>query len=101
MTGIWEIMLDAKYWDCPDNFHPERFLDDTRSKLVNTERLIPFGVGKRMCVGTSLAQGEIYLFLAGLIQNFKFEDPTPDKLEPSSGFVLGCPHFSLKVTPRF
>jgi cytochrome P450 len=101
MIGIWEIMHDESYWDSPALFRPERFLNDTRTKITNIERLIPFGIGKRMCVGSSFAQAEIYLFLAGLIQNFKFDDPTPDQLEPTSGFVLGCPDFSLKVTPRF
>jgi len=101
MTGIWEIMHDKEYWSDPDTFRPERFLDETRSKVINTERLIPFGIGKRMCVGTSLAQGELYLFLTGLVQNFKFEDPTPTHLEPIAGFTLGCPNFTLKVTPRF
>ena len=43
------IMRDPEYWDKPEEFNPERFLEKNeqgRQCLVKEERLIPFGVGK-------------------------------------------------------
>jgi len=100
MTGIYEIMHDKNYWKDPETFRPERFLDETHSKIINTERLVPFGYGKRMCIGSSLAQSELYLFMASFLQIFKLEDPSPSHLEPKAGFVLGVPDFTMKITKR-
>jgi methyl farnesoate epoxidase/farnesoate epoxidase len=100
MTGIYEIMHDEDYWKDPETFRPKRFLNETSTKVINTERLIPFGYGKRICIGSLLAQSELYLFVASFLQRFKFEDPNPSQLEPKAGFVLGCPSFTMKITER-
>ena len=38
------IMRDPDYWENPETFQPERFLDSD-GKIVKEERFIPFGVG--------------------------------------------------------
>ena len=48
-----------------------RFLDD-QGKYVPDERVIPFGIGKRYCLGQSLAEKEFFLFFVGLMQKFDF-----------------------------
>ena len=68
--------------------------------MKGDERLVPFGIGKRMCIGSTLAQNELYLFLASFLQKFQFSNPTPDKLEPVAGFVLGCPDFQMNIHER-
>ena len=100
MTGIYEIMHDTEYWGDPEAFRPDRFIDPETGKYRSLERLVPFGFGKRICIGNNLAQNELYLFLAAFLQKFNFTDPTPDTLEPVAGFVLGCPDFSLKIHER-
>ena len=55
----------------PDQFKPERFLDD--GKFVKNEQNIVFSIGKRDCLGKSLALIEFFLFFANLMQNYKFE----------------------------
>jgi cytochrome P450 len=100
MTGIYEIMHEPEYWGDPEVFRPDRFIDPVTGKFKSNERLVPFGIGKRMCIGSTLAQNELYLFLASFLQHFEFSDPTPDFLEPVPGFVLGCPDFSMKIQER-
>ncbi len=34
--------------------------------------MVPFGVGKRVCLGQTLAEKEFFLFFAGMIQQFSF-----------------------------
>ena len=40
--------------------------------------LVPFGVGKRQCMGEALARNEVMLFTVGLIQRITFLPPDPE-----------------------
>ena len=40
--------------------------------------LVPFGVGKRQCMGEALARNEVMLFTVGLIQRIIFLPPHPE-----------------------
>uniref|UniRef100_A0A8B9NDE3 Methyltransferase 1, tRNA methylguanosine n=1 Tax=Accipiter nisus TaxID=211598 RepID=A0A8B9NDE3_9AVES len=53
---------DARLFPAPDSFRPERWLrrDAARHPFAS----LPFGVGKRSCVGRRLAELEIHLALA-------------------------------------
>jgi methyl farnesoate epoxidase/farnesoate epoxidase len=97
MSGIYEIMHDVEYWGDPEVYRPERFIDLVTGKFKSNERLVPFGFGKRICIGSTLAQNELYLFLSAFLQHFEFSDPIPEILEPVTGFLLGCPDFTLKI----
>ena len=54
-------------------------------RLIKNERLIPFGIGKRTCMGELLARNEILLFAVNMIQKIQFllpkhnQQPDPDK----------------------
>ena len=42
------IMRDPDYWNKPEEFYPERFIekcDDGKTILTKEERLVPFGIG--------------------------------------------------------
>jgi len=99
---LYYIMRDPDYWQSPDNFQPERFLD-SEGKIVKEERFIPFGVGKRQCLGESLAKTELFLIFTRLIQMFTFEAcdgyPRPSP-EPVAGFILAPKPFYARAVPR-
>lgn len=54
----------------PYNFKPERFVDSD-GKLKRIEEHIPFSVGKRQCMGESLARMELFLLIANLFNQFE------------------------------
>ncbi|CAL2043681.1 unnamed protein product [Caenorhabditis brenneri] len=53
----------------PQEFDPERFMED--EKLL--QKVIPFGLGKRSCLGESLARSELYLIFGNLLLRYNFE----------------------------
>jgi cytochrome P450 len=72
----WEINVvsysahrDARWWDSPESFHPERFLveDPNRPKYA----YIPFGGGPRICIGNHFAMMEAQLALATIAQHYQ------------------------------
>ena len=71
----YEIFMGEKSWKDPEKFDPTRFLE--AGKFKRDERVLPFQVGKRICPGEGLAKAELFLFLVGLIQKFKFEAESP------------------------
>ncbi|CAG5131720.1 unnamed protein product [Candidula unifasciata] len=73
---IWPVLdsvhHDKNIWGDPETFRPQRFIDDNGA-LINHEKLIPFSIGRRACLGESLARMELYLFLSAMFQRFIFE----------------------------
>ncbi|RXG71740.1 Farnesoate epoxidase [Armadillidium vulgare] len=94
--------MDPDYWQNPEEFRPERFIT-SEGKLRKEEKLIPFGKGKRMCIGESLAKVTTFIFLSSMIQKFKFKfDPNLPKptTEGVPGFTLAAPYFKVIATAR-
>ncbi|KMQ82424.1 cytochrome p450 9e2, partial [Lasius niger] len=46
---IYGLHRDPKYFEKPDEFYPERFLDENK-KSFNNNAYIPFGLGPRICI---------------------------------------------------
>ena len=69
-----------KYWDDPETFKPERFMGEAARKR-KPYTYIPFGGGKRSCIGGAMSQVENTLALAMLLRKFRPEyvgaDPAP------------------------
>lgn len=52
LVNMWSAMKDDQHWSEPENFDPERFLDQMgRLRNVNHQAMMPFSVGKRACTG--------------------------------------------------
>uniref|UniRef100_A0A8C3KQV8 Cytochrome P450 family 27 subfamily B member 1 n=1 Tax=Calidris pygmaea TaxID=425635 RepID=A0A8C3KQV8_9CHAR len=70
---------DGRLFPAPDAFLPERWLspDGTRHPFAS----LPFGVGKRSCVGRRLAELEVHLALAQILLRFQVRP------EPGGGLI--------------
>ena len=99
---LWYILNDPEYWTNPRELVPERFLDESGC-FVKDERLIPYLVGRRQCVGMALAQTEMFLFFTNIIRQFKVSEakecPLPEPT-PTMGFVMGCPEYQVRMEER-
>jgi cytochrome P450/nitrite reductase/ring-hydroxylating ferredoxin subunit len=63
---------DSTYFDEPNAFRPERWLDDAAG-VHDASAHIPFGTGPRICPGRLLALLEMKLLLSMLYKNFEVE----------------------------
>ena len=72
-ANILHVHFDQNYWENPEVFNPSRFIDEKTQTFKTDERLIPFSIGKRYCLGQSLAEKEYFLFFVGLLQKFEFQ----------------------------
>ncbi|XP_058086614.1 cytochrome P450 76T24-like [Magnolia sinica] len=81
LVNAWAIGRDADIWSNPTSFFPERFLDCDIDFKGHHFELIPFGAGRRVCVGLPLAYRMVHLMLASLLQLFDWK--LPDGIEPT------------------
>ncbi|KAH9300195.1 hypothetical protein KI387_011778, partial [Taxus chinensis] len=74
LVNVWAIQRDRAVWERPTEFDPERFLKSERDIDVKGQdfELIPFGSGRRMCPGMSLAMCVVSYTLARLLQSFEW-----------------------------
>ncbi|KAF0301640.1 Methyl farnesoate epoxidase [Amphibalanus amphitrite] len=77
------VHMDPSYWGDPDNFRPERFIN-ADGTFRRDERVIPFGVGKRFCLGETLARMEMFMLFTCLLQRFRFSAAPGQKLSLES-----------------
>uniref|UniRef100_A0A914Q212 Cytochrome P450 n=1 Tax=Panagrolaimus davidi TaxID=227884 RepID=A0A914Q212_9BILA len=73
------VHKDEKQFPDPWKFDPTRFLD-AKNNFVKDDRLTPFSVGKRACVGEALARMELFIFAATFFHRFEFLPEEPNKL---------------------
>ncbi|KAE8300262.1 Cytochrome P450 2U1 [Larimichthys crocea] len=101
VPNLWSVHRDPTVWDDPDTFNPARFLDDD-GKLLRKECFIPFGIGRRVCMGEQLAKMELFLMVTSLLQAFRFRLPegTPPNLQGRFGLTLAPCSYSVCVSPR-
>ncbi len=71
-ANVWQVMHNPDYWEDPEVFRPSRFIDPETGRFRRDERCIPFMMGKRFCIGQTLAQDQLFLFFAGLLKKFEF-----------------------------
>ncbi|KAI8014844.1 Cytochrome P450 81Q32 [Camellia lanceoleosa] len=88
LVNAWAIHRDAKVWDDPTSFKPERYKDGESNEGY---KLIPFGLGRRRCPGAGLANLVVGLSLAALIRCFEWERIGEELVDMSEGPGLTMP----------
>ncbi|KAJ8716133.1 hypothetical protein PYW08_013418 [Mythimna loreyi] len=90
------------HWKDPETFRPERFITK-EGNLIQDEWLMPFGTGKRRCIGEGLARSELFMFLTHILQKFRLKIPDGDtvpSVEPNDGLTLSAKPFRVIFEAR-
>ncbi|WKA09889.1 hypothetical protein VitviT2T_027499 [Vitis vinifera] len=87
LVNAWAIHRDAKVWEDPTSFRPERFEGGEGEAC----RFIPFGLGRRGCPGAGLANRVMGLALAALVQCFEWQRVGEVEVDMSEGKGLTMP----------
>ncbi|KAL3646346.1 hypothetical protein CASFOL_011526 [Castilleja foliolosa] len=87
LVNAWAIHRDPNVWDEPTSFKPERF----EGREVETQTLMPFGMGRRACPGYGLGQRMVGLGLGSLIQCFDWERVGSEEIDLAEGVGLTMP----------
>ncbi|KAE8124475.1 hypothetical protein FH972_019357 [Carpinus fangiana] len=72
IVNMWAITHDEKVWSEPGEFKPERFMQEDVAIMGSDLRLAPFGSGRRVCPGKAMGISTVELWLAQLLQSFKW-----------------------------
>ena len=103
LANIYKATREVDVWGDPEVFRPERFLASDGKSLVRYDAWMPFAVGKRTCLGETLAKDELFLFIGNLFQTFKVSTlpgEAAPSLEPFPGGILVPRPHKLIVTER-
>ena len=82
---------DERFWEAPEEFRPERWMGDAARRSDQKYTYLPFGGGRRSCIGGAMSQVENTLALSILLRRFKPEYAGQD--EPG---ITG----TVTLTPR-
>ncbi|KAL4620681.1 hypothetical protein ACB092_06G172900 [Castanea dentata] len=77
LVNAWWLANNPANWKNPQDFRPERFLEEEAKVEANGNdfRYLPFGVGRRSCPGIILALPILGITLGRLVQNFELLPP--------------------------
>nr|QHN12689.1 trans-cinnamic acid 4-hydroxylase [Lycoris longituba] len=107
LVNAWWLANNPAHWKDPEEFRPERFLEEEAKVEANGNdfRYIPFGVGRRSCPGIILALPILGITIGRLVQNFELlPPPGQDKLdttEKGGQFSLHIlKHSTIVAKPR-
>lgn len=81
------IHRDPRLWTEPNAFRPQRFVDGDGVDRAHRVAFIPFGTGRRICIGSSFALQELVLVLATVLQHVELTAPDGFELRPHVGFI--------------
>ncbi len=68
LFSVYEIHRHPDFWQKPEEFIPERFLNEN---VKFSKNYYPFGAGQRMCIGNNFAMYEMILTIMTVVERFE------------------------------
>ena len=102
LFNTWAINNDRHHWTDPDQFRPERFLrNDGTFDEDKMAMLVPFGFGKRRCIGVETGRALCLLIAVRIVHHFNItlDDDKPDS-DPVFGIGLAPRPYRLRFDLR-
>lgn len=113
----YELNKSEKFWENPDKFDPERFLEFVPAQKLNKNacsdapgvlrvkknipHFLPFSIGKRTCIGQNLVRNYSFLMVTHILENYDVTSDNPESIKLNPACVAVPPDtYSLKFTTR-
>ena len=95
MIAPWVLHRHVKLWENPAAFDPERFSAERSAGRARFSYL-PFGGGKRICIGAAFSLAEAVILLATLAQRYKLRLVPGHRVEPQ-GLITLRARYGMKM----
>jgi cytochrome P450 len=95
MIAPWVLHRHLKLWENPSAFDPERFSAQGSAGRARFSYL-PFGGGKRICIGAAFSLTEATILLATLAQRYKLRLAPGHRVEPQ-GLITLRARYGMKM----
>jgi 3-hydroxyphenylacetate 6-hydroxylase len=98
--NAWACNMDPVVWKDPEEFRPERWLEQPDAPLFT------YGLGYRMCAGSLLANRELYLIWMRTLNAFRIERVDEVEVHPVKGVedqtqLVSVPRrYRVRLVPR-
>ena len=90
---------DPKVFPEPDEYHPERWLDEKGKDMLPS--FIPFSTGARGCIGRNISYLEQHVLIASLLRRYNLELVDSEyELPHEEGFVLWTGPLPCRIRRR-
>ncbi|KAF7082176.1 hypothetical protein CFC21_086057 [Triticum aestivum] len=104
---VADFGLDETVWTAAREFRPERFLDGDDLDITGSReiKMAPFGAGRRMCPGYTLAIMHAEYFVGSLVREFEWLPPSPaeatvDMTEDLASIIAMKHPLRARIIPR-
>ncbi|CAO0790909.1 unnamed protein product [Mucor circinelloides] len=105
--NILHAQIDSKYWPNPQEFRPERWLENNQhgEEASDLEAFFTFSVGTRNCIGKNFALQEMRLVISTLLKTYEIqaiEQEMEEAKERRHFITLTVPNskFNIKIRRR-
>lgn len=100
LASQWVTQRDARFFEAPEEFRPERWMNGAMGK-ISAGAYYPFGDGPRRCIGQGFAMLEAALVVATIAQKFQFRLAPGQVVEPEPLVTLRFKHgLKMKIRAR-
>jgi cytochrome P450 len=100
LIAPWVLHRHRQLWHDPGRFDPERFSPEQSATRARFSYL-PFGSGRRICIGAAFATAEATLLLATIAQCYRLRLVPGHSVEPQGLITLRARHgMKMLLTPR-
>jgi cytochrome P450 family 135 len=96
VSGIYLVHFDSRNHEDPESFRPERF----ENRPPSAETWLPFGGGRRRCVGAALAQMEMRIVLETVLRDYVPEPSSPTIERPRLRGITFAPEDGARLRMR-
>jgi cytochrome P450 len=98
LIPIYRLHHDPRFWPDPEVFDPTRFMPEN-ARRHHRSAYLPFGGGRRICIGSSFALMEATLIAAAMSRDFVYDLVAGHPVEPEATLTLR-PRHGLRMIAR-